>query len=82
MVTLDTALLGWRSRDLDLGYLPFLEGRGIAQYTSDPVFRGMLGAQAEDRHAASLLFMQTYSNPTITWDRLAFLRQHTRCRSC
>jgi lactate 2-monooxygenase len=35
-------MLGWRTRDLDLGYLPFLEGKGIAQYTSDPVFQKML----------------------------------------
>ena len=42
VVTLDTTMLGWRTRDLDLGYLPFLEGRGIAQYTSDPVFQKML----------------------------------------
>jgi lactate 2-monooxygenase len=38
VVTLDTTLLGWRSRDLDLGSLPFARGMGIAQYTSDPVF--------------------------------------------
>jgi lactate 2-monooxygenase len=38
VVTLDTTLLGWRTRDLDLAYLPFLQGRGIAQYTSDAVF--------------------------------------------
>ncbi|MBK4347084.1 alpha-hydroxy-acid oxidizing protein [Lacisediminihabitans changchengi] len=38
VVTLDTHLLGWRPRDLDLGYLPFAHGEGIAQYTSDPVF--------------------------------------------
>jgi lactate 2-monooxygenase len=38
VVTLDTHLLGWRPRDLGLGYLPFSRGRGIAQYTSDPVF--------------------------------------------
>ena len=38
VVTLDTTLLGWRTRDLDLAYLPFLRGKGIAQYTSDPVF--------------------------------------------
>jgi len=43
VLTLDTTMLGWRPRDLDLGYLPFLEGRGIAQYTSDPVFRASLG---------------------------------------
>jgi lactate 2-monooxygenase len=42
VVTLDTTMLGWRTRDLDLAYLPFLEGKGIAQYTSDPVFQRML----------------------------------------
>jgi lactate 2-monooxygenase len=39
VITLDTTLLGWRTRDLELGYLPFLHGRGLAQYTSDPVFK-------------------------------------------
>jgi len=33
----DTEVEGWRVRDLDLAYLPFLRGKGIAQYTSDPV---------------------------------------------
>ena len=42
VVTLDTTLLGWRSRDLERAYLPFLRGKGIAQYTSDPVFTGLL----------------------------------------
>ncbi|GAB3673344.1 alpha-hydroxy-acid oxidizing protein [Salinisphaera aquimarina] len=42
VVTLDTTLLGWRSRDLDMAHLPFLLGQGIAQYTSDPVFRAAL----------------------------------------
>jgi lactate 2-monooxygenase len=41
-VTLDTTLLGWRTRDLDVAYLPFLRGKGIAQYTSDPVFTQLL----------------------------------------
>ncbi len=39
VLTLDTSMLGWRPRDLDLANLPFLRGMGIAQYTSDPVFR-------------------------------------------
>lgn len=39
VVTLDTTLLGWRPRDLDRGHLPFLRGRGIANYLSYPVFR-------------------------------------------
>jgi lactate 2-monooxygenase len=42
VLTVDTTLLGWRSRDLASGYLPFLRGMGIAQYTSDPVFRDLL----------------------------------------
>ena len=46
VVTLDTHLLGWRTRDLDLGYLPFTRGMGIAQYTSDPVFRELVRARA------------------------------------
>ncbi len=42
VVTLDTTMLGWRVRDLDLASLPFLQGKGIAQYTSDPVFQRLL----------------------------------------
>ncbi len=48
VVTLDTHMLGWRPRDLDLGYLPFAHGMGIAQYTSDPVFRRLV-----DEHIAA-----------------------------
>ncbi|MGY1621424.1 alpha-hydroxy-acid oxidizing protein [Geodermatophilus sp. SYSU D00965] len=48
VVTLDTTMLGWRPRDLDLGHLPFALGKGIAQYTSDPVFRRLV----EERAAA------------------------------
>ncbi len=42
VLTLDTTMLGWRDRDLDLGYAPFFYGKGIAQYTSDPVFMGLV----------------------------------------
>ncbi|MDQ1680306.1 MAG: lactate 2-monooxygenase, partial [Frankiaceae bacterium] len=45
VVTLDTTMLGWRTRDLDLAFLPFLLGKGIAQYTSDPVFARLLAEQ-------------------------------------
>jgi len=42
VLTLDTKFLGWRPRDLDLAYLPFLEGKGLAQYLTDPVFLATL----------------------------------------
>ncbi|WP_456823631.1 alpha-hydroxy-acid oxidizing protein [Cellulomonas sp. P5_E12] len=46
VVTLDTHVLGWRTKDLDLGYLPFARAEGIAQYTSDPAFRRLVHARA------------------------------------
>jgi lactate 2-monooxygenase len=48
VVTLDTTILGWRSRDLDLAFLPFLRGKGIAQYTSDPVFQRLMDEEPTD----------------------------------
>ncbi len=47
-VTLDTTMLGWRTRDLDVAYLPFLRGKGIAQYTSDPVFTKLLDTPLDE----------------------------------
>ena len=47
VVTLDTTMLGWRTRDLDLAYLPFLRGKGIAQYTSDPIFLESLSQEPQ-----------------------------------
>jgi isopentenyl diphosphate isomerase/L-lactate dehydrogenase-like FMN-dependent dehydrogenase len=133
VVTLDTTMLGWRPRDLDLGSLPFLQGQGIAQYTSDPVFRaglrgssvgaepappsnasppaegGPSSATAAPKPPLNLLtiataleqkanfpggllknlasgepraavqrFLTTYSRPSLQWDDLKFLRQHTK----
>ncbi|WP_323097829.1 alpha-hydroxy-acid oxidizing protein [Intrasporangium sp. YIM S08009] len=61
VVTLDTAYLGWRPRDLDLGHLPFARGEGIAQYTSDPVFRRLV---AERIAAAESAGAQERPRPT------------------
>ena len=52
MLTLDTTIVGWRPRDLEPAFLPFLRGQGIAQYTSDPVFRRLIAeGSAEPRRA-------------------------------
>jgi lactate 2-monooxygenase len=53
VVTLDTHLLGWRTRDLDLAYLPFTRAMGIAQYTSDPVFQQLVRERARAKDAAA-----------------------------
>jgi lactate 2-monooxygenase len=77
-VTLDTPILSWRERDISLAYLPFLLGEGIANYLSDPVFRASLPQPPEENPQAAIMrFVQVFSNPTLTWDDLTFLREHT-----
>jgi isopentenyl diphosphate isomerase/L-lactate dehydrogenase-like FMN-dependent dehydrogenase len=79
VVTLDTYLLGWRERDLQLGWLPFLHGMGLANYFSDPVFRAALPVPPEqDPLPAVRHFVEVVTNPGLTWADLAFLRRHTR----
>ncbi|MFN2590113.1 MAG: lactate 2-monooxygenase [Actinomycetota bacterium] len=79
VVTLDTWLLAWRPRDLAGAYLPFLKGEGVANYFSDPVFRSRLEKPPEDDlMPAVMLFQQVFSDPTVTWPNLRFLRDNTR----
>ncbi|MFM9693210.1 lactate 2-monooxygenase [Streptomyces europaeiscabiei] len=77
VVTLDTPLLGWRPRDLERAYLPFLHGVGTANYFSDPAFRaGLAKPVHEDPNAAVLHFAGMFGDPGKTWPDLAFLREH------
>lgn len=88
VLTVDNALLGWRPRDLAVGYLPYLRGHGIAHYASDPVFRAELagsvrqaeGAGAGEDFAGAAIrhFAATFSRPSLAWDDLARLRGMTR----
>ena len=117
VVTLDTTTLGWRPQDLNLGSLPFAQGQGIGQYTSDRRFRDLVRARIAAAKASgvkqdvkvtiaairSLLsitrnhpgsfwanlrspvprasveaFLDIYSNPGLSWDHLATLRERTR----
>lgn len=78
VVTLDNALVGWRTRDLALKYLPFLLGP-MANYFSDPVFRaGLAVPPEEDLDAAILHFAAVFADMTLTWADLAVLRKMTR----
>jgi lactate 2-monooxygenase len=78
VVTLDNALVGWRTRDLALKYLPFLLGP-MANYFSDPVFRtGLVVPPEEDLDAAIMHFAGVFADMTLTWANLASLREMTR----
>ncbi|WP_350348180.1 alpha-hydroxy-acid oxidizing protein [Agromyces sp. G08B096] len=123
VITLDTHLLGWRTRDLDLGFLPFTRGQGIAQYSSDPVFAELVRARVASGavgdpdappvkvtlqavraaldiaragrraglvdggltaamrsalpRAAVETFLDVFADPTLTWERVARVRDLT-----
>lgn len=62
VVTLDTTSLGWRPQDLSLAFLPFLHGKGLAQYTSDPVFEQLV----EDNIADGILQSGESPKRTLT----------------
>ncbi|MEU7580841.1 alpha-hydroxy-acid oxidizing protein [Streptomyces sp. NPDC041068] len=77
VVTLDTWITGWRPRDLATSNFPQLRGHCLANYTSDPVFRGLLPAAPEqDPQSAVLKWVQVFGNP-LTWDDLPWLRSLT-----
>ncbi len=78
VVTLDTRMMPWRPQDIAGAYLPFLLGEGIANYTSDPVFRSRLPADADDEQLAIVQqWAAVFPNPALSWDDLPRLREHT-----
>jgi lactate 2-monooxygenase len=78
VVTVDTFIPGWKPRDLQQAWLPFLEGVGNANYLQDPVFRSQLARPPEEDLAAAIgHYLGVYVNPSLTWDDLAWLRERT-----
>lgn len=81
VVTADTPSLGWRPRDLALAHLPFLQGKGIANYLSDPVFRAKLATAPEESEdamrAAVLTWVGLFGNHSLRPADIAKLRDWT-----
>jgi lactate 2-monooxygenase len=78
VLTVDTFLPGWKPRDLQQAWLPFLEGSGNANYMQDPVFRAALEkTPEEDLGAATGHYLGVLSNPSLNWDDLEWLRSKT-----
>ncbi|MDG5821102.1 alpha-hydroxy-acid oxidizing protein [Natronococcus sp. A-GB7] len=78
VVTLDTPKMGWRERDIDLAYLPFLEGQGIRNYFEDDAFCDRLEDDPwADPEASLESFIDCFGDASLTWDDLSFLREHT-----
>ncbi|WP_047865952.1 alpha-hydroxy-acid oxidizing protein [Rubrobacter aplysinae] len=78
VVTLDTTILGFRERDLENAYLPFLQGEGLANYLTDPAFRAGLGRPPEEDPAATArYFLSIFGNPALSWEDIRFIREST-----
>jgi len=80
VLTLDTLHIGWRDRDLrNHAFLPFLAGKGIAQFTSDPVFRSRLAEPPEENIAmAGMAWVSMFPNLGLTWADCEWLRGLTK----
>lgn len=76
-ITLDTGSLGWRPRDLANGYIPFLRGRGLANYLSDPRFLELCGVDNPPPLHAGIVWSSLFSKPTFSWDDIARIRRLT-----
>jgi lactate 2-monooxygenase len=78
VLTVDTFIPGWKPRDLQQAWLPFLNGVGIANYFEDPVFRAALEkSPEEDVGAATGHFLGIQANPALNWEDLGWLREQT-----
>jgi lactate 2-monooxygenase len=78
VLTVDTFVPGWKPRDLQQAWLPFLNGMGVANYFQDPVFRAALDETPEENvGAATGHFLGIQANPSLSWDDLGWLREQT-----
>jgi lactate 2-monooxygenase len=78
VLTVDTFIPGWKPRDLQQAWLPFLESRGVGNYFQDPTFRAKLEkTPEEDPGMATGQFLAVQANPSLSWDDLAELREMT-----
>ena len=83
VVTLDTWDLGWRTRDLDRGFFPFIQGIGVQIGLEDACAHEKLGfnalapnATAEQKQEAALYHVITTSRGiSPVWEKLAMLRE-------
>jgi L-lactate dehydrogenase (cytochrome) len=78
VLTVDTFVPGWKPRDLQQAWVPYLHGMGVANFFADPVFRaGLERPPEEDVGAATGHFLGIRGNPSLNWDDLEWLREQT-----
>jgi isopentenyl-diphosphate delta-isomerase len=75
VLTVDSPLTGWRTREIDRRLTPWESGHGRVNYWSDPVFRDRLERPPEEDPAAALDELRSvFANRDHTWDAFERLR--------
>lgn len=75
VLTVDTVVLGWRPADLNRGYLPFLRGVGVRNYTTDPAFMASIPpSRRDDPRAVGEQWLKIFPHGSLNWADLAWLR--------
>ncbi|MDX1741254.1 MAG: alpha-hydroxy-acid oxidizing protein, partial [Rhodothermales bacterium] len=78
VLTVDAKTMAWRNVDLQNAYLPFLHGKGLANYFTDPAFcRTLAKPPADDPEAAVRQFAELFSNLSLSWASVDWLREET-----
>lgn len=78
VATLDTKMLAWRPRDLATAYLPFVHQVGLDNWFNDPAFLATLAEPVADNPIAAILqWAGTWSDQSLSWDDLTWLRSIT-----
>ncbi|MFP3393115.1 alpha-hydroxy-acid oxidizing protein [Brevibacillus sp. SIMBA_040] len=75
VLTVDTIMLGWKRRDFRNGYSPLREGKGLANYITDPVLCSRLTEVTPENVVEEIL--KNIYHPALNWNDIAFLREQT-----
>ena len=78
VLTVDTPVMGWRTRILESGYIPFDEGIRLENFVTDPAFRETLETPPEeDISGVRNRLGEILNHQDLTWDDLEWLRDQT-----
>ncbi len=78
VLTVDTPVMGWRTRILESGYIPFDENTRLENFVTDPAFRDTLEeAPEENMDGVRDRLSEILNHQDLTWEDLGWLRDQT-----
>ncbi|MFD2656931.1 alpha-hydroxy acid oxidase [Gracilibacillus thailandensis] len=75
VVTIDMATLGHREKDLTNQYSPFRLGKGMSNYTNDPIFQSYVASLSQEEMRTEM--QKVFFKPGLNWLDIQELRKAT-----